>query len=73
MDYRVDYRLYRLDRLVKSGTFIVRNCSDDFHAKLKLDKYLSKKYDYDQMVADAKKEDPSMDIFNTIFGKNWQQ
>lgn len=73
MDYRVNYKLFHLGRMIKEGQFIVKNCSDEFHAKLKLDKHLSKKHTFDRMEADAHHDNDILNQFSNIFGKNWFQ
>ena len=67
MTFKITYRLYNCGSLVKEGTHKVKNRDRDIFAKIDLEKYLRKKYDFDKMVVLSCEED-SLGSFNDMFG-----
>ena len=51
-NYIIDYQLIKDQKCIKKGTFKVKRCLDELHAKFKFDEFISKLYDFDNLVID---------------------
>ena len=67
MTYKITFTVYNKDnKIIKQGTMKVHNSTSEFHAKVRLDKYLSTRTSgYNRLVITAC--NPDNDI-NSIFG-----
>lgn len=70
----LEYSLLKNGEVVKQGKMKIKNVSDsfpEFNAKVKLDKFLSKSFAYDNMVVHKCTEDflGGFSAFNDIFNK----
>ena len=67
MNYRIKYRLLPSN---KQGTVIVKNFESEIYAKVNLDRWLEKKYDYNKMEVISCVEEctsnPVLDLFNAM-------
>lgn len=64
--YTLKYKVYGIDNVaIKSGKMKVKNCDNELHAKLKLDKYLSKKIEgFGHLIIDSCEQYEFKDIFD---------
>lgn len=65
----IDYGLYFTDNRYESHQIIVKNCDNEFHAKIKLEDYLKKKHPLFQRLVVHKCMMDFMGIFQS-FHKN---
>jgi len=68
--YFIEYIVYFIDGNNKKLAIKVKNCDGDLHAKVKLERYLQKKYiDFERLEVIKCNRDV-MSIFGDIFGSN---
>ena len=47
MNYKIKYKLYKNDKLIKQQTILVKNTTNEYYAKGKLEMHLHKHHDFD--------------------------
>lgn len=70
----IEYGVYLKNGVYFSNKMKVKNCMSELHAKIKLEKYLQKKYDnFNNLVVYKCNNDKFNKLFNDILGFNFDK
>jgi hypothetical protein len=72
LTFEIDYKIVYARKTSDIKTMRVKNCMNEDHAKMRLDKYIKKKYDEVQkvVVVDCRPTDKTVEFFKDMFGFN---
>ena len=65
--YIIEYTIFNKDYPIKDGKMKVKNRVNEFDAKVKLESFLKKNYDFTRLVIHSCTED-TLDVFDRLFG-----
>ena len=70
--FKIDYKIVYPFVTTETKTMFVKDCMNEDHAKLRLDKYIKKKYDdvVKVVVVDIKEENTKIEWLKYMFGFN---
>ena len=67
MNYKIKYKIFKNDKLIKQQTILVKNTTNEYYAKGKLEMHLHKHHDFDTIKFGKTEVEESDILDDTMF------